>query len=265
MFKRSMFPFRLALAFLLLSSALCVIMKPLPPLTMVHFVRVNPYLTVSNTEELTRAKKVAEEWMTGLPARKYSMLFWSDKEVRERMPYLVPILSKIKAPEWISDILRYQILEVLGGVYLDSDVLFVHSFDKLFSMFNSSFTVCESPWRSPGTSSLTVEDCSYVTNVVIAVPEQHPVIKCAVTKSMQYTQTAVNNGMTDYYNLDDTGPSCWTSCVREIKHISVLSSWTFLPCEFGSCDPAKYQEVEGVYGVYQRPHLSVLLSQNETR
>ena len=260
-----MIPFRPALAFLLLSPVLCVIMKPLPARKMLHFISVNPYLAVVNTEQLTRAKKVAAEWMAGLPPRKYDVLFWSDREVRDRMPHLVPILSKIKSPEWISDILRYHILERLGGVYLDSDVLFVHPFDKLFSMFNSSFTVCEYPWRSPGTSSLIVEDCSYVTNVVIAVPERHPVIKCAATKSMRYTQTAVNNGMTDYYNLDATGPSCWTSCVRKIKHISVLSSWTFLPCEIGSCDPAKYQEVEDVYGVYQRTHLSVLLSQNETQ
>lgn len=240
-------------------------MKPLPPRVILHFISVNPYLTVSNTEQITKAQKVAAEWMAGLPARKYDMLFWSDGEVRERMPDLVPILSKIKAPAWISDVLRYQVLERFGGVYLDSDVLFVHSFHKLLLMFNSSFTVCEYPWSSSGTTTLTVGDCSYVTNVVIAVPEQHPVVKCAVAKSMRYTQTAVKNGMTNHYILDATGPSCWTSCVREIKHVSVLSSSTFLPCEFGVCNPAKYQGVEAVYGAYQRPQFSVLLSQNKTR
>ena len=76
----------------------------------VHFVWIHPNLATTHNSKwdaaLFKAKQVAKEWMTLLPHGKYKLMFWTEQEILPEFAHLVPVLSKLSAPAWISDVLR---------------------------------------------------------------------------------------------------------------------------------------------------------------
>jgi hypothetical protein len=234
----------------------------------VHFIWVHPYLqnpdqtAGTDDEGLKKAYSVVHDWMIHLPSGgKYYPMFWTDLEVHDKFPELVPVLSKIKVCAWISDVLRYQILLRYGGVYLDTDVLFVHDFTQLMGMFNSSFSVCQTPWTPVGDatlsdlkSDLSGMACESIINAIIASPKEHPAVKCAAERSMLHTRASVDAGREESDSVEATGPACWTKCVRQEGQIAVLPSWSFLPCSFfmrNGCNPRDYDMYDHVYGMHE--------------
>jgi hypothetical protein len=230
-----------------------------------HFVWIHPYLAVvdsTNDNKFARARSTADEWMQILPRGKYKLKFWTDVEIRSEFPDLVPVLSKVSTPAWISDVLRYHVMLRYGGVYLDTDVKAVHDFTPLLDMFNSSFTVCQTPWISQDDWSVdlrgdkTGASCESVINAIIAAPANHPVMKCAAERSWLHSESSVSNGGAGSYLLDGTGPACLTACIRDFSQITVLPSWTFLACSFFSretagCSPHVFYDFPNVYGVHE--------------
>jgi hypothetical protein len=228
-----------------------------------HFVYVNPKLEVKESvqndqiERLSKAKLVAQSWMKILPHEKFALYFWTDAEIREFFPDLVSVLSRLTVPSWISDVIRYHIMLRYGGVYLDTDVLAVHDFTSLLSDFNSTFTVCQTPWIEPvsETEITGVTDCESIINAIIAAPPQHAALKCAADKSLAYTMERISDSsFNNAYDVLGTGPACWTSCVKQENNVEVLPSWTFLPCSFfsrGACKAEDYTQLPNVFGVHE--------------
>lgn len=230
-----------------------------PPPTPLHFIYINPHLTPSKTKfnaGLFKAKQAARQWMRVLARDRYKLMFWTDKEVREHFPELVPVLSKVFVPSWISDVLRYHIVLRYGGVYLDTDVLAVRDFTPLLARFNSAFTVCETPWTPPDIAADITPDtpCTTMITAIIAAPQQHPALKCAADHSLAYSIRTVSEGTQRVFDVPETGPPMWTSCVQASGGMAVLPSWTFLPCPFhhrGGCDQWDYYKLPNVYGMHE--------------
>jgi hypothetical protein len=235
----------------------------LPPPTPLHFVWVSPHLGMEgNGSALTRAATVAHNWSKLLRhhvhARRYKVMFWTDKKVRDTFPHLVSVLSRVPVASWLSDIIRYHVLLEYGGVYLDTDVLPVRDFTPLMDRFDSNWTVCQTPWLEPDPSGGTVEpvsDCESVICAIIAAQPGHPAVRCAAEESLAYTREAIHYGkLRDASFAMWTGPSQWSACVREHSRMAVLPSWTFLPCNFwsrGSCKARDYEEYPHVYGMHE--------------
>lgn len=230
----------------------------------VHFVWVQPFLQPTDTEAKNpkllksqiQAKSVSQDWGNKLTKDKFEIILWTDREICNEFPSLVPILSRISVPAWISDVLRYHIIYRFGGVYLDTDVLAVHDFSPLLENFNSSFSVCQTPWQPIGQAAQTtpVQSCESVINAIIAAPINHPAVKCAAEKSLDYTASVVADGIGQSYSVEATGPALWTSCTREYNGINILPSWTFLACSFfsrDSCNRVDYAENLSVYGMHE--------------
>jgi hypothetical protein len=235
------------------------VLRPPAPPTPLHFVWVNPYLELRASPGLARASLVAQNWLKILPhmySRRYKLMFWTDRKVRAEFPDLVPMLSKVPVSSWLSDVIRYHAILRYGGVYLDTDTQAVHNFTPLLDMFNSSWTVCQTPWIKPDTKTVIepLSACESVACGMIAAPPGHPALLCAAEKSLAYTVRAVHGGTVHAFDAAETGPVLWTQCVRDHPGITVLPSWTFLPCDFwarGTCNTVNYEEFPNVYGMHE--------------
>ena len=131
--------------------------------------------------------------------------------VAEHFPELIPVLSQISVASWISDIIRYHVLLQYGGVYLDLDERAVRDFTPLMGMFNSSFTVCETPWVTPPlhpTSAVAEKGCESIAPGIIAAPAGHPALRCAAIKSIVQSKWGLRLGLT--FDVSWTGPPLWT-------------------------------------------------------
>ena len=233
--------------------------------TPLHLVWTNPKMErdpwimgkYKESEEKVRARGVAQEWVETLSQSKtrYRLFFWTVNEIRREFPGLVPFLSQVSVASWVHDVLRYHIMLRYGGVFLDTDVRAVHDFTELMGKFNSSFTVCQKPWSAPAPDAGIREtsSCESVITAIIAAPPNHPALKCAALKSLEYTTYEVlikskeNGG--PVFDADKTGSILWSECVRKHGLISVLPSWTFLACDSDSCDRTNYLQYTNVYGV----------------
>ena len=237
----------------------CYNLNPVQSSIPLHFIWINPYLNVSENDDnpgKIKAKQVAMEWMNILPRGKYKLEFWTDREVHEKFPELVPTMSKISVQSWISDVLRYHIMLRYGGVYLDTDVIAVHDFTPLLDAFNSTFTVCQTPWAFPDSNAKITYDtpCESIITAIIAAPPRHPSIKCAAEHSLAYSARTVSEGTQSKFVMPETGPPRWTSCVQAHKGMAVLPSWTFLACSFfsrGGCNKHDYSGFLNVYGMHE--------------
>jgi hypothetical protein len=221
-------------------------------ITPLHFIWVHPYLANSSINQFN-ARLVAQEWMNVLPVGRYKLMFWTDELIRSEFPELVPLLSYVYVPAWISDLIRYQILLRYGGVYLDTDVRAVHDFTPLLTSFRHGFTVCQYPWSEPEYAAHN-DLCESVAQGIIAVPANHPVVRCAVRYSMFQSKWLIRKEGSNKMNVYFTGPPLWTSCVKKYGNIAVLPSWTFLPCSLQSrpnCNLLDYTKFPRVYGMHE--------------
>lgn len=219
----------------------------------IHFIWVQPYLgdEISNEKE-EQVERMASRWTNGV--KKSKLYFWTRQKITQEFPELVSLLELIPTPAWISDIVRYQVLNKFGGLYLDTDVHFLQSPVPLLEQHNYTFSVCQTPWSD--LESPDVSECESVINAIIASPPLHPAVTCAAETSVQNTLKSLERqkGMVPSYNVYETGPTIWSQCIH--KHpMSILPSRTFLPCPCcDGCNPEKYQGVKGVYGMHEWDH-----------
>jgi hypothetical protein len=217
-----------------------------------HFVWVNPYLspTTNNVKE-EEALNVAKSWGV-LPNSK--MFFWTGQEIRNEFPDLVPVLEQIPVAAWISDIVRYNVVNKFGGLYLDTDELFLQDPRPLMKQNQNHFTVCQTPWLVPKTQ--TNEPCESVGCAVIAAPPGHPAVACAAHTSVQKSLAALEKqkGSTPVFDSAYSGPPMWTQCVKE-HNMNIIPSWNFYPCPCcEDCKLTQYQDMEGIYGMHKWEH-----------
>jgi hypothetical protein len=217
-----------------------------------HFVWVNPYLSpTSNNVKEEEALNVAKSWGV-LPNSK--MFFWTGQEIRNEFPDLVPVLEQIPVAAWISDIVRYNVVNKFGGLYLDTDELFLQDPRPLMKQNQNHFTVCQTPWLVPKTQ--TNEPCESVGCAVIAAPAGHPAVACAAQTSVQKSLAALEKqkGSTPVFDSAYSGPPMWTQCVKE-HNMNIIPSWNFYPCPCcEDCKLTQYQDMEGIYGMHKWEH-----------
>jgi len=107
---------------------------------------------------------------------------WDNAAVRQEFPEIVPILAQIKIMSWLSDLLRYHVLERFGGVYIDTDTVAIRSIEPLLTHFG--FTVCERPFQNPGPNiTMSPDRCRLACNAVIGVKPHHPALQQVIEKA----------------------------------------------------------------------------------
>lgn len=225
--------------------------KARPPLNL-HFVWIKPHLEKENGDENEqRARAVAAKWGGLTHTRLY---FWTRAEVMRDFPELVDTLTQLSIAAWISDLLRYHVVNRYGGLYLDTDVYFLKDPAPILERNQYVFTVCQTPWNAPGTPADT--ECESVINAIIAATPGHPALICAIEEGLNNTRRALqaNGGLTPRYDSANTGPVMWTRCAKQ-NQLPLLPSWTFLPCPCcEGCIWEQYVNVQDAYGMHQWIH-----------
>jgi hypothetical protein len=217
-----------------------------------HFVWIQPHLERNKGDENERkARDVANKWGE---LKNTKIFFWTREEFVREFPELVLTLEKISIAAWISDILRYQVVNRYGGLYLDTDILFLKDPSVVLEQNNGAFTVCQTPWIAPGGTENP--ECESVINAIIAATPGHPSLTCAIQESLTNTLNALeqNGGKTPPYNSANSGPTMWTQCAKKYN-MPILASWTFLPCMCcEGCLSDQYTNLPDVYGMHQWLH-----------
>lgn len=217
-----------------------------------HFVWIQPHLGKNTGDEKEmKARKVAAKWAELKHSR---LFFWTRDEIVREFPELVDTLTQLSIAAWISDILRYHVVNRYGGLYLDTDVHFLQDPALLLEQNRYAFTVCEKPWSAPGEP--TASECEITINAIIAAAPGHPSLICAIEESLKNTRSALkaNGGKTPQYNSGNTGPIMWTQCSKR-GNLPILPSLTFLPCPCcEECISNQYVGVQGAYGMHEWKH-----------
>ena len=80
-------------------------------------------------------KKCISSWVPNLWANGYELMFWNDNNASR---YLNTENSKYlydnKCYSFLSDYVRFSVLYEYGGIYLDTDVKLINSFDKILDL-----------------------------------------------------------------------------------------------------------------------------------
>lgn len=198
-----------------------------------HFIYVSRDLN-SSVDLPDKVKLTIDDWKTLQP--NWDVILWSNAEIREEFPELMPLLSQLPgARAWVADILRYAILYRFGGVYLDTDIVPIHSLDPLLLAL-PNFTVCESPYNitsdAPELSKAVVgwRACDRACNAVIGVTKRNAALKATLGRSKARTRNELKKRNAGY-SVSLTGPPLW-SRVASAHGINVLHEKTFFPCHF---------------------------------
>ena len=219
--------------------------------TILHFVWIQPHLRqrIRDSKE-KKALQTAFEWQQTVESSK--VLFWTRNEIVTHFPELVPLLERLSIPAWISDIVRYHVVHKFGGLYLDTDVHPIQDPTPLLKQ-NETFGVCQTPWW-PQPSNPADYACDSVINAIIASKKPgNEALLCAMTKSIERTETYLNQGKTRY-DSRNTGPTMWSECVNDFK-LTVLPSWTFMPCPCcEGCNVQDYKNKTYAYGMHEWEH-----------
>ena len=198
-----------------------------------HFIWVKPFLQEGPNPSVAKAWQIARTWKN-LTTPAPDIMVWTRTEIVAHFPTLVPLLERLPTPAWISDIVRYHVVHAIGGLYLDTDVIPLRDPTPLWRQLGGAFAVCENPWTDPSTATVSQihsdAPCNTMINAIIAAPKHHPATFCAKHNSAENTREMLARG-NNKYNLDATGPSLWTHCIRQHPcTIRILPSWTFTPC-----------------------------------
>ncbi len=121
-------------------------------------------------------KYFMNSWKVKNPDWKY--VLWTDKELHAFKMINKPLFDKSTLWGTKADLLRYEILERFGGVYVDVDFECVRSMDEL--VYSHSFFA-------------GIADFDYVNNAIIGAAPHHPLIKRVVRHLQTKTQTDIQN------------------------------------------------------------------------
>eukprot|EP00978_Attheya_sp_CCMP212_P020504 scaffold58792_cov56-Attheya_sp.AAC.1 len=150
----------------------------------------------------------------------WDVIVWDNQLVREHFPDLAKLAALVPRAAWAADLIRYAVLERLGGIYLDTDIEPIHSLDPLLQL--GAFTVCESPPNriiqgNAGNMIMSQSRCGHACNAVIGAVPAHLALRKALTDSVINTQkrlTSVSFLPKDY-NTAISGPPAWTKAAKQ--------------------------------------------------
>ena len=244
--------------------------KPIP--RILHFVYVSQDLPWIQPEIPEKVTMNIQAWQELHPD--WEVMLWNNRKIRNTFPDIVPLLEVLYPLAWISDIVRYHVLERYGGVYLDTDIVPIHALDPILQYY-SSFTVCEWPKDNdplPANTKLSEytiseNDCGTVCTAVIGASQGHPALHHAAAVTVQdswaeldvkrhWNRTA-HKGKNWKYGPEITGPQKWTTSAKQFK-VPILRQSTFFPCHWDGdklkentpCNPALYVNESHVYAVH---------------
>lgn len=104
----------------------------------------------------------------------WQYILWTDKTIKSLKLKNMDLYNHSKNFGQKSDILRYEILNQFGGVYLDVDIECMRSFDDLNENFDF-YAALEPLWPNTRT-------CLSVGNCVIASVPDHPILQHCINK-----------------------------------------------------------------------------------
>ena len=173
------------------------------------------------------------------------------------------ILTKCDNTAHMSDVLRYAILDDMGGVYLDADTYAVHRLPD-WLLRGGAFTVCQDPFSMPleDESIIIGGGCNQTANGFIGAEPHHPAVRGILSKAIDAVQ---NRDPTATPNIDPrfgmdvnffvhSGPIGWTE--EAIKHgVTILHSHTFFPCKWSrlkwDCVVGRFRNDSRVLGMHK--------------
>jgi len=194
-----------------------------------------------------------DNWRKLHPAWKIKL--WDNAAVRQEFPDLLPLLLQIHTMSWISNLVRYQVLERFGGVYLDTDIVPIRALDNLCRRLQN-FTVCEKPAANRFLTSedeYRIQDCVLVNNCIIGSVKHHPALQDVIATSVANTAKELSEHPGDRYKLTTTGPPVWTTSVQR-HDFAVLHPSLFFPCSWNDkskCQVDHFANESHVYGMHQ--------------
>ena len=212
----------------------------------IHMVWVSPFLkgNIEPTDDVVNAIKT---WKKFHPNAKVKL--WGNKEVKLVFPSLIPMLEKIPLSTWISNIVRYAVVNKYGGLYVDTDVLAYKSIVPLISKFPTGFFVCELP--------INKLPCKTLASAVFYAPQGG--LSLMSKESISGSQNVLRD--IDYDNFvytgkyRVTGPALPTKLYHKgsMKQFTILKSHSFFPCDHtdtSKCIYDNFKTDKEVYGMH---------------
>lgn len=168
------------------------------------------------------AKTIIKTWKNCHPG--WEINVWSDKDVSKvswTNGYIKLAFEDARTWAEKADILRYEILYQLGGVYADIDTLCLHSFNDLISQNITLFTgLVENVYFLGNENEL------HIANGLVGCTKGHPVIKYClehlITEDEAPTRTISSR----------TGPALFASACVEELHSERGHNILILPCSY---------------------------------
>lgn len=227
---------------------------------MLHFVYVSRNLPSRQTIP-DSIKSNIQEWKNLHPS--WNVMLWNNQRIIDEFPDQMSLLKQLFPLAWISDIVRFLVLERYGGVYIDTDILPLRPIDPIQEYFDV-FTVCESPVDQDFLSDNTPV-ANYVTHLcktrctaVIGARPHHPALQHVARAVVSDTWNELEVKLHIFfgwfwsYSPVITGPGKWTKYARAYR-VPVLYQTTFYPChwrERDQCHAENFANKTHVYAMH---------------
>tara|TARA_B100001287_G_C22686610_1_gene534228 strand:+ start:4536 stop:5225 length:690 start_codon:yes stop_codon:yes gene_type:complete len=143
----------------------------------------------------------------------YHFITLTDKDIGSTIkipPYLTRVITNVKWKSSVSNILRYCALYQIGGIYVDTDIMPLKSFDEILNKDNRPF--------------LAKRSNKSFENAVIGSPANHIAFKEVLEKLPNYYDKHLNR-----QSSVQTGPTYISSILFGRKDINHLPMETFYP------------------------------------
>ena len=179
-------------------------------------------------------KETIEKWQT--MHLRSAIALWNNKAIRQSFPELIPILEQIHTMSWVSNLVRYHVLERCGGIYLDTDIVPLQSLWQLRqARFGPAFSVCENPNNLQIRHSLD----GYIIDRRLRTCQQRcdwrygPSSCFSSGHQRGYDQHGTRTEHESWRTVqtENIGPPVWTKAVRD-HNVKVLHASLFFPCSW---------------------------------
>ena len=231
----------------------------IPPI--IHFVWVSMGIQTENNTLSDMARDAIASWRDLYPD--WTILIWDNRNVRQHYPSLVEsVLTRCDNTAHMSDVLRYAILEEMGGVYLDADTYAVHRLPP-WLLRKDAFSVCQEPFSRPREGgSIVTQECNQTANGFIGARPHHPALRGILSKAVEAVKNRdpmAKPNVDPRFGIDiaffvHSGPVGWTKEV--IEHgVTILHSHAFFPCKWSrlrsDCIVGRFQNDSLVFGMHK--------------
>jgi mannosyltransferase OCH1-like enzyme len=140
-----------------------------------------------------------EQWRRLMPH--WKLMFWNDESLQNGQfsKHVIDAIHKAKTGAQKADILRYHVVEMFGGFYVDADVVPIMDLTGLLYLHEDLLLYHDNhvTW-------------AYLINCFFGAKAHHPVLKLACERVLQATLN------TEDVHLQ-TGPALWGQCVQEMS------------------------------------------------